>query len=312
MSIDITEKQHYVWRRYLSSWQDNPEDNRLWTGLMKQRQVKKLGLKDVAQSRYFYKLEVLTDEELSFLKQYKEALSKKVRMIADVIISGYEWYSTIKKDIAAGKITMTQAGKHELKKMEANVFESIHSQIENMGDALLICHSSKEIEYLAVQREYDILFYLMIQYMRTKVRKDCFANALDERADLQSLADKCWPFFNIVTAMQWVEAMAYKQDYRFIFVHNNSDFPFITGDQPAINTRWKEMDEKGNITGLEVYYPISPKTALVLDFTPGDKFCDIDVDSKYVKDRNKMIKEEAGLYIFANDKNLLKEMMEII
>ena len=312
MSVEITEKQHYVWRRYLSSWQDDLEDYRLWTGLLKQNQVKKLGLKDVAQSRYFYKLEELTDEELLFLKRYKRELSNNVQYIAELIITGYEWYSKIKRDISSGKIEINKDGEHELKKVEANVFELLLSHIEHMGDELLKCNSSKGLINLAAQQEKEILFYMMVQYMRTKVRKDSFTGALSERADLQSIGVKCWPFFIIITAMQWVEAMIFKHDYRFVVVHNNSEVPFITGDQPAVNARWKETDSEGNITSLEIYYPMSPKTALVLDFTPGDKFSDVYEDKTYVIERNKMIMDEAELFIFSNEENLLKGMMGVI
>ena len=309
MSVDITEKQHYVWRRYLSSWQDDPGDYRVWTGLLNLKQVKRLGLKDVAQSRYFYRLEELTDVELAFLKQFAGQLSIWVKDLADVIIGGYEFYSSIKQAVAAGKLSMTQERHHELKRMEANVFESIHGQIESMGDALLKCKDSNDIRMRANEQEYDFLFYLLVQYMRTKIRKDSFYNALSARPDLQQIARKCWPFFNIVTAMQWVEAMLIKKDYRYVFVHNNSSIPFITGDQPAINTRWKETDAKSNIIGLEIYYPMSPTNALVIEFNSGKKYSDLDVDEEFVKERNRMIMEEAGLHVFANEEGVLKEMI---
>ena len=205
MSVDITEKQHYVWRKYLSAWQDDPTDYRLWTGLIKQNQVKRLGLKDVAQSRFFYKLEELTDAELLFLSQYKSRLSSNIQSIANPIISGYRWFTNIKRTIAKGIITPGEDFLHEIKKMEANVFEDIQSQIEHMGDDLLKCKSSGDLKTLAVEQEYEILFYLMVQYMRTKTRKDSFSNTLLDAPVLKAVADKCWPFFNIVTAMQWVD-----------------------------------------------------------------------------------------------------------
>lgn len=50
MNSDIIKKQHYVWRHYLKAWNCSTDDNVIWTGLLKQNQVKKLGLMDVAQS----------------------------------------------------------------------------------------------------------------------------------------------------------------------------------------------------------------------------------------------------------------------
>ena len=309
MSVDITEKQHYVWRRYLSSWQDDPGDYRVWTGIINLKQVMKLGLKDVAQSRFFYKLEELTETELAFLKQYAGQLSFRVKELADIIIDGYEFYSSIKQAIAVGEVSMTQEGQHQLRRIEANAFESIHGQIELMGDALLKCGDSNELRTLSVEHEYDFIFYLLVQYMRTKARKESFYDSLSGRPELQQIARKCWPFFNIITAMQWVEGMLIKNDYRFVFAHNNTGVPFITGDQPAINSRWKEKDADGNIIGLEIYYPMSPTAALIMEFNPGEKYSDMEVDKDYVKERNIMMKEEAGLYIFANEEGVLKDML---
>ena len=97
-----------------------------------------------------------------------------------------------------------------------------------------------------------------------------------------------------------------------MYVHNKSAVPFITGDQPAINARWKETDEIGNIVALEIYYPISPTSALVLEFTPGKVFCDTYVDEVFVRERNGLIREEAGLYVFANEKEVIREVLGLI
>ncbi len=65
MSTDITKKQHCVWRRYLRAWKVNPDDKDIWTGFLQIGELKKVALMGVAQSSYFYKLEVLNNEESS-------------------------------------------------------------------------------------------------------------------------------------------------------------------------------------------------------------------------------------------------------
>ena len=306
MSTDITKKQHYIWRRYLNPWKNNPDDKQIWTGFIQTREVKKVTLMGVGQSSFFYKFEVLTNEELDFLKSLTGTLSEATREIAYTILAAYVIHALTNDAINSGKIEMKPNLEHELKKIEAGSFENIQSQIELMGDKLLDCSSIKDVEELAEEDEYEFLLFMMVQYTRTKAMKDRFVASLSERKHLQSLAEKSWPFYNIVLALQIVESMVMKKDYRFVFINNKGSIPFITGDQPIINARGNIKDEQGFAKELEFYYPLTPLSALVIDFTPGDKFSEIDVSDDYVKDKNELIKNEAELHLFANDEAVLK------
>lgn len=310
MSKDITTKQHYVWRRYLGAWKVNADDKDIWTGFLQTKEVKKIALMGVAQSSNFYKLEVLTDEEIDFLKQYSSKLSPEVKMnVADIIIASYMLFATIKRAEAMERIQMDSNLEHELKKTELASFEKIQSGIESMGDKLLNCHSIKDVEAIAEEGKYEILYYLMVQYLRTRAMKDRFVNSLSERKNLQDIGQKCWPFFNLVTAMQVVEGMVKKNDSRFIFIYNKSEVDFITGDQPVINALGDIKDENGEVRDLELYYPLSPKTAIVIAFGHGSKFSEQEVNADYVLSRNAMIKKESEIHIFANNEKVLKETL---
>ena len=48
---------------------------------------------------------------------------------------------------------------------------------------------------------------------------------------------------------------------KLTLVHNRTDVPFITGDQPAINLKGTRPRPPEN---LSIYYPISPQLALLL------------------------------------------------
>ena len=310
MSTDITKKQHYVWRKYLNAWKVNQDDKDIWTGFIQSKEVKKVALMSVAQSSYFYKLEELTDEELKYLRLFCcNSLSPDIQEVANVIVDGYDSFTFVKRAIASGKINADESFKHDLKKIEMNSFEKIQSMIEKNGNGLLKCSSINDVKAIAQNDIYDILSFLMVQYMRTKSRRDRFVNSLKARPNLQSFGDKCWPFFSIVTALQVVERYKSRNDYRLLYVNNNSSVPFITGDQPIVNALGDIEDENGDVKDLELYYPLSPQTALVISCALGDKFSEMVVDEKYVKERNKMIKNESLTHIFANDDNILKAML---
>lgn len=306
MSTDITKKQHYVWRKYLNAWKVNPDDKDIWTGFIQSKEVKKVALMSVAQSSYFYKLEVLTDEELEFLESYCKSLPSHVRQFANDILDAYTLFTYQKR--ASVKIKTNQSNEHNLKVIEMNKFEAFHSWIETTGYDLLKCSSISDIKEIARNDIYEMLFFLMVQFTRTKSIKERVVNSMKSRANVQSVARKCWPFFNFVTALQSVEALR-RINYRFVFVNNKSSVPFITGDQPIFNALGDIEDENEEVKDLELYYPMSPQTALVIACTSGDKFSEMDVDEKYVRERNKMIKNESLIHIFANDDNILKAML---
>lgn len=311
MSSDITKKQHYVWRNYLSAWKCDTDDKTIWTGFLKQNIVKKVGLMDVAQGSFFYKLEELGDDEVDFLKQFTDKLPYGSKSIAEIILSGYIMFTQLKKDISTGKVKTDQNVEHQIKKIEAAAFESIQSQIELMGSELLKCNSAADIEKLTQSKEYDILYYVWVQYLRTKSMKDRVGGSMEEHKRLQELNRKCWPFFNLVVAMKMVEGMVKRKDYRFVFINNNSETPFITGDQPAINALADDKDKDGFAKKLELFYPLSPNRALCIAFDEGDKYSEMEVDSDFAKSINEKMMEESLLFIFANEEQLLKDMLRI-
>lgn len=303
MSEDITKKQHYVWRRYLAAWKNDSDDKEVWTCILKTKTIRKIGLMDVAQSSCFYKMVMLSDEELTFLKKFTDPLSNGTKAIAETLLEGYVLYAQLRKDIEVGKMPDGSAFEHEVKKIEATSFEKIQSQIEIMGAKLLDCKSSADLKALYTE-EYEILYFLWVQYFRTRGMKDGVVASMADRPEMQTIAQKAWPFFNLVAAMQVVESMVVKKDYRFALLHNVSGVPFITGDQPAINTLWDENQDK-----IEVYYPLSPVTALLVSFDPGEKYSEVDVDESFVREKNALIAKEAYLHIFANGEQILKDAL---
>ena len=59
----------------------------------------------------------------------------------------------------------------------------------------------------------------------------------------------------------------------------------------------------------EVYYPLSPITALQVSFDPGEKYSELDVDETIVREKNALIAKEAYLHIFANEEQILKDTL---
>ena len=92
---------------------------------------------------------------------------------------------------------------------------------------------------------------------------------------------------------------------KFIFLINNSNISFITGDQPIINI--------SNNENSILYYPLSPKYALLINtdinMHPNkNDFCEKYVNETFVKEKNKLIYDNAYNFVFSIDENILEEL----
>ena len=54
----------------------------------------------------------------------------------------------------------------------------------------------------------------------------------------------------------------------FTFYENNQSRTFLTCDQPIFNILSDHLNNDGNTDQLELYYPLSPKLALLICFDP--------------------------------------------
>lgn len=96
-----------------------------------------------------------------------------------------------------------------------------------------------------------------------------------------------------------------------VLLTNETEIPFITSDQPVINTFAEIITtekRKLKYDELEFYYPLSPKRAVIQ--TEKKIYHGIDkrnVSTEEVKKYNQMIYSEADRFVYASDKAMLEE-----
>jgi hypothetical protein len=106
-----------------------------------------------------------------------------------------------------------------------------------------------------------------MQYMRTEKRR---VNAI-KATSWQNIIDteKIWNILSHIFA--WNMAWSLLNDIReftLLVMDNKSGNPFLTGDQPVINTHGTETALTEQVYKVEFYYPLSPNKAMVLTKTP--------------------------------------------
>lgn len=94
---------------------------------------------------------------------------------------------------------------------------------------------------------------------------------------------------------------------RPVLIENHSNMPFITSDQPIINTCAIELHLGETATGIELYYPLTPTLSLLLTDDPKKIKKGVCIaDEHDVVMYNKYIYIKSGKQVYANEKQSLE------
>ena len=305
---NIKKRQHYVWRHYLRNWSDK---EKIWTYFKELNKIEKPGLMGVAQEKYFYKLIDFTDEEESFLKNFLDKTTPEdLKGLVFDYFNVFTSVSKLKKQIEKSNRKSTTKLAEEIRKLEFNAMEDAYGLIENTGHKIINCKSLSDLKSLD-NSEFDLfgaIMFLSFQYFRTKQRKVAALSAFAGEGKFEIIAKKCWNIISYQMSTKLAKSICLDKNLRFVFIQNQTEIPFITGDQPVFNILNDELDDDGNVTKLELYYPLSPKNALSIHFRENqiEKFIEKQADKKLVDFLNKKVIENSSFYVFADNKETLE------
>lgn len=299
--------QHYVWRHYLNAWAA--------TGTFccyrhKDRQFLPTQPKSVASETYFYETQQLTGGDLEFLESIiGQATDKKLQELN----RDYVKLSQISFQMRAGlkDATLPEPARaaldRELRWAERNLSERYHAGIENKcQDILDWLRNENDDFYRDELRRNDFFYFLSLQYFRTPRMRQGFSGSgtwiagHDPRRTSAILG-------HIYATNIGRAFVCERKAYRIVFLKNETAVPFVTGDQPVINT----LDPK-TTDDVALYYPLSPALAIILtkDIVrfPDQKRR---VTSLEVEAYNHAIYSMSEDQVYANDEAYLRSLVAI-
>lgn len=279
MSNEV-KKQHYVWEYYLKAW---ATDNQIWA--KRENKIFPSSTENVAQERYFYKIDPLSDTEINMLIR---VFRKEAKKNPGIFLNSLNTYL----NIANGNEKTGKFGLEQYYSMtESNTFLALAALRKRKFDILNDRENKKHL-----------CIYLAHQYTRTKkVRSfpvdSVNTQCLDHRnCDLHKVYN-AWAF---IFANIFGASLCDDLDLRV--VENNSSTKLITSDQPIFNILATHGDtpEKNSI-----YFPISPYLALWAKERPNDE--SICTDEKAEKLNSFMVKNSLE-FVFASSKEELEAL----
>jgi len=249
----------------LSAWAENDQ---IWAFLKEKDKVIRSNLMGVAQERYFYELISFTDEEESFLKKLVVGMSHpSVKELNLDFFQTFTSHYKLTKQLGDSAISKDQRSfiENEIRKLEVNLMEDSHGKMETSGMKLLAVIDSKNYNFLENQDDfYETMMFLCFQYFRTKKMKINIEKSFS--ADINF--GKFWNIISHVMATTLARNFSFSPDLSFMFYENNRGKTFLTCDQPIFNILSDHVDNEGNPSEIELYYPLSPRLALLISFTP--------------------------------------------
>lgn len=300
-------KQHYVWKKYLRAWATNEKIACLRDGVLFES-----NLEGVAQERYFYKLKELTSEDLNFIKVFAiDQARPHLQKLHKNFIEDYGLVFKLRKRVE--KVGSSLEIDKELDEAIHNLEEELHSGIETAGHDYLECILKEDLSFYSdVDKSAQFLYFLAVQYMRTKrMKQTVFYTIKKLNPSYEAQFERTWNLLSHIFAIN-IGASIYAERSKFnmILLKNDSPKEFITADQPVVNS----CVQDGSPTPpekVELYYPVSPRLAVLItedEKKAGMKCSDLCEDD--VNLYNKLMVENSLEQLYATSLSALKEYMD--
>jgi len=258
----LKKHQHYVWKEYLKPW---CLENKIYAYFKPSRKTILSTLDGVGQERFHYSLHEYSIEEELIL----EEIVKKFTLpeVADINLDFYAAvtsYSKIKRALSNKNVpdNIQKELTKQLNFLQKNTIEDIHMRVESLGKNLIIANSINDLEILFNGENRFVSFaFISMQYHRTKKMRLAMHGLVK---DIKYLNEKYSDLLAIVFAHNLAWALAFYQKCNIVLLKNETCTSLITADQPAINTKLHIKNERGFVGEFELYYPLSPKHALLV------------------------------------------------
>lgn len=249
--------QHYVWRHYLEPW---TTDGSVWC--RRRGEIFKANPAKVGKQRDFYRLRELTDTDVLVAQAFIAKSPEHVRPLHTNLLRTFALIPRLRHLGAEGLKDDTLLA--ELDDAVINTEELLHGRIERHAlDQLNSLRQGDTSFYDNDAEVADFLYFLSVQYMRTRQMRETVVSGMAARA-LGPYADisRIWNLLSHVfaTNIGWSLYLERKLYRPVILIAEGG--AFITGDQPIINTLGRHDGTEPE--DLEYYYPLTPSRALLL------------------------------------------------
>ncbi|MNM23661.1 hypothetical protein D3C81_340660 [compost metagenome] len=297
-------KQHYVWRFYLDAW---AQDELIYC--WRDGKIFRPNIKDVAQGRYFYQIKKLSEEEIGIVKAFIERFPPHLKKVHDKILEVYTTPQKI-KDLLSLHDDVPEDLNEILDVMACNLEEEIHATVESNSIKFIEYIRAEDIGFWNDKKEKtNFLIFIFLQLFRTKKIQEDLTLALKIKVPGDIRLVNAWGVLRQMFAINVADSLLNDVHYYALLLLNDTKIPLITADQPVINTHsigstlFQEPDQ------FEVYYPVSPRKAIMLtNVQPKQKNDVMILTDQNVALYNSYMIDRSHEQIFSTSKEILEQI----
>lgn len=300
----IKKKHHYVWREYLREW--STEDQIVCKRL---DQIFTTNLNNIAQEKYFYKLNELTKDDVELVRMFfiQKLDSELMKELNDEWIKIFDFVVNFRNKVETEGIS--DVLKEQFENTIINFEEELQSNYENIGAPYLNLLKQGNVDFYQ-DNDSNISFnlYIAMQYFRTKKIQ---STVIKESEGFPIFKiERTWKILAHIFATNLAGSLYRdKDEFHCILLFNETELPFITGDQPVINTYGiYNKVTKNPPTEMELYYPLTPKMSLLITKKPElvtIKYQDMTIERVVLF--NSLIADAADEQLYSNSYKVLEK-----
>lgn len=325
INVQKKKQQHYVWEHYLTSWHYN--SSHVFCYRNDKKNIFPINPEKIAKEREFYKLKNINDTEIAFIEKIFISPTKhaELRDMNRNWIGVFTYIFKFKEEMHSKGIRDDELYA-KIEVLINNLEEDLHTKIEEKtipilsslieGNLIIKDDGSEDEATYYNDTMGNFILFLTTQYFRTKKMKMSFIKVFQSLPEFKNMnPENIWNVLSHILSSNLGNTLyALRNEYKWSILMTNSDVSFITGDQPVINTfgNYSVIDtlkDKNNEDKFELYYPLTPKKALLVSKTQYIGKSDfIEIDEGEVNRYNKLIFNAREEQVFSNNRDILEEL----
>lgn len=336
--IKIKHKQHYVFQAYLKNWATNDQ---IWCCRNKNNRFLTNTI-NIAQERNFYRVKDLnTDEEkfiLMFLHNQPQEIIDIMRKHMEIYRKPLSWQQGVKGFNSAIKSTFYKNRPIPKNVNDAFIYverfaeAAVNDMIEDIycdeegelitmlnlltqGDVSFYYQPYHKPDMLFDDSKRAFLYYVCSQHFRTKAARSRLIEGLNDviKDDMlknfginnNNLRPEHMTYHILWFIAGRVADVLYDKNAHLTLLHNKTDIPFITTDQPIINLMADYQDITDQASDILYYYPISSQLAITINDNNIDD--EIVLTREEVDEYNKALISASYECVFSNSKEVFDQ-----
>jgi hypothetical protein len=302
MKANLKNRQHHVSQMYLRGW---ATDGKVW--VLQGDLLHRAQTKDVAVQNRFYKLQALTDSDIAFIRAFIDKSPPSSRRAHENFLTMFGMLPTLRAKMPDELVAANPELVAFFDEQIVNAEEEFHSGMESRVAPLIESLRNGDTGFftddkLAIQ----FAHFLALQHFRTSGTKARAVGRIKDRTDTD--ISRCWNILSHVFASNvGLTFYASRKRNPLVLIHNSTDIPLITSDQPTVNLLGGVSDEKPP-DYLALYYPVSPRFGVLFDNAEHPCGLAGALSPAEVKELNAHIMRGSHRQIIAADRAILAEI----